>query len=64
MLILTRRQNEAVMIGADVIVTVLEIRSDRVRLGIAAPRQIPILRDELIGASDVQLTTLPMPRWP
>lgn len=62
MLILTRRPNQALLIGSDVIVTVLEVDGDRVRLGIAAPRDIPILRDELIGKLDAQVTSPPMPR--
>jgi carbon storage regulator len=62
MLILTRRPNQALLIGSEVTVTVLEINGDRVRLGIAAPREIPILRDELLGTPDVQLTSPPMPR--
>ncbi len=62
MLILTRRPNQALLIGSDVIVTVLEVDGHRVRLGIAAPRDIPILRDELIGTRDVQVTSPPMPR--
>ena len=55
MLILTRRPNEAVMIGSEVIVTILEISGDRVRLGIAAPREIPILRDELVDRLDASV---------
>ena len=62
MLILTRRPNQALLIGTDVTVTVLEIHGDRVRLGIAAPRDIPILRDELIGTLDVPVPSAPMPR--
>jgi carbon storage regulator len=62
MLILTRRPNQALLIGSDVIVTVLEVDGDRVRLGIAAPRDIPILRDELIGKLDAQVASPPMPR--
>jgi carbon storage regulator len=52
MLILGRRSRQAVLIGADIVVTVLEITPDRVRLGIAAPRDVPILRDELVARHD------------
>jgi carbon storage regulator len=62
MLILTRRPNEAVMIGNEVTVTILEVDGHRVRLGIAAPRDIPILRDELLGRLDVQVISPPIPR--
>lgn len=47
MLVLTRRSGESVMIGEDVIVTVLEIRGDVIRLGIDAPRSIQVHREEV-----------------
>ncbi len=47
MLILTRRIDEAIVISDDIIVTVLEIRGERVNLGIVAPREVTILRQEL-----------------
>jgi carbon storage regulator len=46
MLILTRHPRQVVMIGADIQIRVLEIVGDRVRLGITAPREIPVLRQE------------------
>jgi carbon storage regulator len=46
MLILTRHPRQVVMIGADIQITVLEIVGDRVRLGVTAPREIPVLRQE------------------
>jgi carbon storage regulator len=46
-LVLTRRANESVMIGANVIVTVLEVRGEQVRLGIQAPSSVPIHREEV-----------------
>ena len=52
MLILSRRSRQGVLIGADIVVTVIEITNDRVRLGIAAPRDITILRDELVAKDD------------
>jgi carbon storage regulator len=47
MLVLTRKKNESVVINNDVTITVVEIRGDRVRLGIVAPAHVPILREEL-----------------
>jgi len=47
MLVLTRRAGESVMIGDDVVVTVLETRGDVVRLGIKAPRSIQVHREEV-----------------
>ena len=47
MLVLTRRTGETVHISTDITVTVLEVNGNRIRIGIDAPRQIPILRGEL-----------------
>lgn len=47
MLVLSRRANESVMIGQDVVVTVIEVRGDQVRLGISAPRSVPVHREEV-----------------
>ncbi len=47
MLVLTRRSGESVMIGDEVVVTVLEVRGDVIRLGIRAPRDIQVHREEI-----------------
>jgi len=47
MLILTRRVNETLMIGDDVTVTVLSINGNQVRIGVNAPRHIPVHREEI-----------------
>ncbi len=47
MLVLTRRPGESVMVGDEVVVTVLEIRGDVIRLGITAPRSIQVHREEV-----------------
>jgi carbon storage regulator len=47
MLVLTRRAGESVMVGDEVVVTVLEIRGDVIRLGISAPRSIQVHREEV-----------------
>jgi carbon storage regulator len=46
-LVLTRRANQSIMIGDDVVVTVLEVRGDQVRLGIRAPRSVTVHREEV-----------------
>jgi carbon storage regulator len=46
-LVLTRRPNQSIMIGADIVITVLEVRGDQVRLGIKAPRDVDVHRDEV-----------------
>jgi len=51
MLYLTRGLNEKVHIGEDVIVTVAEIGNDRVKIGIEAPLEMTVLRDELCSRS-------------
>jgi carbon storage regulator len=47
MLVLTRRTGQSVMIGDDVVLTVLEVRGDVVRLGIRAPRDVHVHREEV-----------------
>jgi carbon storage regulator len=47
MLVLTRRPGESVMVGDDVVVTVLEVRGEVIRLGIKAPRSIQVHREEV-----------------
>jgi carbon storage regulator len=46
-LVLTRRPNQSIVIGGNVVVTVLEVRGDQVRLGIKAPRDVDVHRDEV-----------------
>ncbi len=47
MLILTRRLGEKVMIGDAVSITILEIRGNQVKIGIEAPREVPVHREEV-----------------
>lgn len=47
MLALSRKLNESVMIGGDIEVTILEIKGDQVKVGITAPRHLPIYRKEI-----------------
>lgn len=47
MLVLTRRPGESIVIGQDVVVTVLEVRHDQVRIGIDAPRSVQVHREEV-----------------
>jgi carbon storage regulator len=49
-LVLTRRANQSIMIGHDIVVTVLEVRGDQVRLGIKAPRSVDVHREEVFAA--------------
>lgn len=47
MLVLTRRVNESIVIGNDIIITVLEVQRDSIRLGIKAPHDVDINREEI-----------------
>jgi len=47
MLVLTRKANQSIMIGDDVEVSVLAVMGEKVRIGIAAPRAIPVFRQEV-----------------
>ena len=48
MLVLTRRINERIMIGDHIVVTVLEVHGDQVRIGVDAPREIKVFREEVL----------------
>ena len=50
MLVLSRHRDESIMIGDDVVVTIVDIRGDKVRLGIEAPQSIPVHRQEVYDA--------------
>lgn len=47
MLALTRKKGESLIINNDIEVTVLEIRGDQIKLGISAPREVPVYRKEV-----------------
>ena len=50
MLVLSRKKNESIIINSDITVTVVEIRGDKVRLGIVAPKEVPVHRQEVYEA--------------
>ena len=47
MLVLTRKRDESIIIGDEIRVTVVDVRGDQVKLGIDAPRRIPVHREEI-----------------
>lgn len=47
MLALTRKKGEALVIGNDIEITILEIKGDQIRIGIQAPKEIPVYRKEV-----------------
>jgi carbon storage regulator len=50
MLVLARKKNESIVIREDVVVTVVEVRGDKVRLGIEAPKEVKVHRREVYDA--------------
>ena len=50
MLVLSRKKNESIIINNDVTIVVVEIRGDKVRLGIEAPKDVPVHRREVYDA--------------
>jgi carbon storage regulator len=61
MLILTRRTGETVMIGNEVTLTVLGVKGNQVRIGINAPRSIPVHREEIYERIKRELQGEPVP---
>ncbi len=70
MLVLTRRPEEGIVIDGNIKITILEIRGNQVRLGIEAPKEVAVLRSELVNDTDNGITLLDCPRrtnrlrWP
>lgn len=50
MLVLSRKKSESIIINDDIVITVVEVRGDKVRLGIQAPRDVPVHRKEVLDA--------------
>ena len=50
MLVLSRKKNESIVINDDIMIVVVEIRGDKVRLGVEAPKEVPVHRRELFDA--------------
>ncbi len=52
MLVLSRERNERIFVGKDIIITIADVRGDKVRIGIDAPAEINIAREELINEAE------------
>ncbi|MCR4412960.1 MAG: carbon storage regulator CsrA [Thermoguttaceae bacterium] len=50
MLVFSRKKNEQIIIDGNIVITVVEIRGDKVRLGIEAPKEVPVHRREIYDA--------------
>lgn len=66
MLVLSRKQNERIRVGDSVVVTIVRVSGDKVRIGIEAPPNVRVLRDELddesLGTVTLDAAELPIPR--
>lgn len=61
MLVLSRKKNESIVINNDITIVVVEIRGDKVRLGVEAPKEVPVHRREVYDAIQrEQLAKLPV----
>jgi carbon storage regulator len=49
MLVLSRKRGQQIVIGDNITITVVEVINDKVRIGISAPRSLPVFRRELLG---------------
>ena len=49
MLVLARRENERIVIDGRITITVVRVQGDRIRIGIEAPPEVPIMREELLA---------------
>lgn len=58
MLVLSRKKNETILIGDTIVLRIVEIRGGNVRIGIEAPQELSIMREELVG------NDLPTPQPP
>ncbi|GIS60362.1 MAG: hypothetical protein CM1200mP2_25870 [Planctomycetaceae bacterium] len=56
MLVLSRKRSESIVINENIVITVVEVRGDKVRLGIEAPREVPIHRSEVHDAIRTEQT--------
>jgi carbon storage regulator len=65
MLVLSRKKNESIVVDDSIVITVVEIRGDKVRLGIEAPREVPIhrseVRDAIAAAAQSEQASTPNP---
>lgn len=59
MLVLSRKVNQSIMIGDQIEVTVLSVSGEKVRLGVKAPREVPVYRDEVFADLQLEIASEP-----
>lgn len=64
MLVLSRKRDESIMIGSEIRVVVLGVSGNKVRLGIEAPNDIPIRRQEIVDAMNAESVVVQVPPLP
>jgi carbon storage regulator len=64
LLILTRKIDQSIIIQGNITIMVLGVERDRVKLGIAAPADVAVLREELVGADDSNVRPIRRPAQP
>jgi carbon storage regulator len=55
MLVLSRKENQSIVIDGCIKVTIVEIRGDKIRLGIEAPKEVAVWREELVASAEREL---------
>ncbi len=61
MLVLSRKRDERIVIGDNIVITVVDVRGDKVRIGIEAPAEIPVHRQEILEALQRAAAAEPKP---
>ncbi|MBU0458877.1 carbon storage regulator CsrA [Patescibacteria group bacterium] len=61
MLVLSRQRDESIRIGDNIVITVVDVRGDKVRLGIDAPKEVPVHRTEVFEAIQRESQREPVP---
>ncbi|MDR0380584.1 MAG: carbon storage regulator [Oscillospiraceae bacterium] len=65
MLVLTRKRNQSISVGDNILITVLGVEADRVSLGVEAPREVRVFRSELLeGTKTVNRDSVGSTLWP
>jgi carbon storage regulator len=53
MLVLSRKETESIRVGDSIVITIVRVSGDKVRIGIEAPREVPVIRNELLTPATI-----------